>query len=120
MIKDKTTIGVTPENQKVIEVIMDTGFFKEQIDVGKFAMSIAIRYRADINDIHGTDTKWNVGSFDNDGSLRTLIPALFPDCETPYKLLESLINTGLNIVSQSIEQSGHFDLMDWLEEKTEA
>lgn len=77
---------------------METEYFKSQIDAAKFAMAIAIKNQIEPNEFSGTSTIWNQGSFDPNGEIRELIRVLFPETETPYRLVEFYINTGLNIV----------------------
>jgi hypothetical protein len=105
---DKKTIGLTPAGVKAMEQLIGQGCFKDMIDAAKFAMSIAIREGDTPTPIEGANTIWNVGSFDSDGQIRQILPALFAGCDTPYRAAESLIDQGLAKVKQLIE-AGHFD-----------
>jgi hypothetical protein len=64
--------------------------------------------------VEGASTKWNVGSFDPNNDLQTLLTALYPEVTTPYRLLEYLIDEGLRLVESHIEQTGVFDVTDLL------
>jgi len=86
MSADKNTIGVTQENREFLDEVISRGFFNDQIDAAKLGLSIAIRQGLPAGEASGVDTKWNVGSFDKDGHLRTLLGALYPDVATPYRL----------------------------------
>ncbi len=109
MPTDKNTIGVTTKAQQILDMIAEQNLFPDQMDAAKFAMALAIRRGAKPSDTPGVDTKWNVGSFDKDGRLRDLIPILFPETDTPYRAVESLMNTGLEILAK--ESGGGFDLL---------
>jgi hypothetical protein len=107
---DKNTIGVTPKAQKILDQMSEDKAFADQMDAAKFAMSIAIRRGAKVGEVNGAGTKWNVGSFDPNGDLRNLLPIIYPDLKTPYRGLESLIDSGLQIVAQDYLKGGKFDL----------
>ena len=92
---DKKTIGLTPVGEKAMEKLMQQGCFKDMMDAAKFAMSVAIRANDAPDAVEGVSTIWNVGSFDSDGQIRQIIPVLYPECETPYRAAESLIDKGL-------------------------
>lgn len=107
---DKNTIGVTPKSQKVLDQMTEAGVFAEEQDAAKFAMAIAIRRGAKPGEVTGASTKWNVGSFDTDGQLRSMLPILFPALKTPYRALESLIDSGLEIIAQDYLKGSSMDL----------
>lgn len=100
MIADKKTIGLTPDNRAIIEDLVQQKFFKEQIDAAKFALSVAINNQIQLGSAEGAETIWNVGSFDTDGNLKSLINSLYPEIDTPYRLVEYFINAGLQIIQQ--------------------
>ena len=108
---DKKTIGLTPEGEKVIQKLMDLNYFKDMMDAAKFAMSFAINDGVQPSHTERAGTIWNVGSFDSDGQLRQLIPILFPNCETPYRAIEHLIDTGLRKIQERFDR-GQFDLSE--------
>ena len=90
------------------------------IDAAKFAMALAINAGANSDErdltVEGATTKWNVGSFDPDSQLRSLIDALYPDVDQPYRLLEFLIDDGLRRVSEHMESVGELDVIALLDE----
>jgi hypothetical protein len=104
---DKKTIGLTPAGEKVMQHLMDLGYFKDMMDAAKFAMSLAIRDGATPSSIEGASTIWNVGSFDSDGQIRQIILALISDCDSPYRAVESLIDHGLQSLFADL-QAGRF------------
>ncbi len=97
---DKRTIGVTGANEQVLSALVAEGLFASEIEAAKFAMAHAIDSGLGRGTSEGTETKWNVGSVDSDGTLRALIEALFPDEGQPYRLVEHLINEGLGLLDK--------------------
>jgi len=92
---DKVTIGLTESGSAVMERLMETPYFNDQLHAAKFAMALAIREHEQPRAIAKTKTVWNFGSFDPDGRLKQLVPLLVPGCEEPYRAIESLIDIGL-------------------------
>ena len=88
---------------------MSLEIFKDMIDSAKFAMSLAINAGAELTHTEKANTIWNVGSFDSDNQLRQIIPILYPNCETPYRAIESLIDNGLRIIKSKIS-AGNLDI----------
>lgn len=66
--------------------------------------------------IDSTDTSWNVGSFDSDGEIRSLVLSLYPDVENPYRTVENLINKGLEEIEYKMNHEDGFDLIELMEE----
>ncbi len=118
MAEDKRTIGVTEAADGVLAVMVEQGHFSDAIDAAKFAMALAISSQANAGDltVDGTTTKWNVGSFDPDSQLHSLLAALYPDVDHPYRLLEFLIDDGLHRVSEHMESIGELDVIALLDE----
>ena len=67
METDRKTIGLSSINKSIIEKLIDQGLFKEQMDVARFALALAVREEIDLEEVIGAETVWNVGSFDPDG-----------------------------------------------------
>jgi hypothetical protein len=115
---DKKTIGVTDRGAPVLDTMVRDGRFGDAIDAAKFAMGVAIRGGIGQGvanpSVEGSGTKWNVGSFDPSNDLQTLLVALYPEVQTPYRLLEYLIDEGLRLVAEHIEESGAFDVTEML------
>lgn len=120
MAEDKRTIAVTEAADRVLAEMVEQGHFSDGIDAAKFAMALAISSGAKQDEqnliVESTTTKWNVGSFDPDSQLRSLIAALYPDVDQPYRLLEFLIADGLDRVSEHIESVGELDVIALLDE----
>ena len=82
------------------------------------ALAINAGANADEQDllVEGTTTKWNVGSFDPDSQLRSLLDAFYPDVDQLYRLLEFLIDDGLHRVREHMESVGELDVIALLDE----
>jgi hypothetical protein len=106
MAADKKTIGITKANAAPLSQLVTAGQFGSELDAAKFAMSYAITQGTPAGIADGAETKWNVGSVDPDGSLRSLIEALFPDETEPYRLTEHLMNEGIRGLTDLLEEGG--------------
>jgi hypothetical protein len=108
MNPDKKTIGIAASNASALANIASIGRFASELDAAKFAMAYAIKEGVSIGSFDSVDTKWNVGSFDPDGSMRSLLEALFPDTNEPYRLAESLMNEGIKHLDEALSSNGDF------------
>lgn len=95
---DKKTIGITPSGKRILSDLMKTEQFSTEIDAAKFALAVAVKRGAALGAAEGADTKWNIGTVDPDQSLRLIIESLYQDVTEPYRVIESLIDQGLNFV----------------------
>jgi len=122
MAKDKKTIGVSAESQKILDLISDKTAYPDQIDSARFAVSYALAKGLEPQESTDLSTKWNIGSFDSSGDIRAAILAYHPTCETPYRYAEGLLGSGLSELSEHIEIQGQLDfelILDELSEQTE-
>lgn len=92
---DKRTIGITSANEKNLAALVLAGNFGSELDAAKFALAYAIRNDVPPGTAEGSNTKWNIGTVDGDGSLRSVVEAVFDGVTEPYRLIEYLINEGL-------------------------
>lgn len=92
---DKRTIGITSANEKNLAALVLAGNFGSELDAAKFALAYAIRNDVSAGTAEGTNTKWNIGTVDSDGSLKSVVEAVFDGVAEPYRLIEYLINEGL-------------------------
>ena len=105
-LNDKTTIGLTNENKLILDQIKEKTYFKDEMDIAKFAMSYAILYWKDEPySGSGYGTKWNVGTFDNGNKLKTLLSLIEPDNAEPYRRIEELSNMGLFLIGKHLEEN---------------
>jgi hypothetical protein len=95
---DKRTLGVTEANERRLASLVEAGHFGSELEAAKFAMAHAIKEGAKPVPLEGAGTKWNVGTVDPDGSLKALIETLHPEVEEPYRLVEQLMNEGLQML----------------------
>lgn len=103
---DKKTIGLTPAGERAIARLMEQGWFKDRLDAARLAMAVAIRAGDVPRAVEGANTIWNVGSFDADGQMRQILPVLYPNCKTPYRAAESLVDRGLQRLAEQLEAGG--------------
>ncbi|SAK75036.1 hypothetical protein AWB76_04844 [Caballeronia temeraria] len=102
MSVDKKTIGISKTNAAALNALVAAGRFGSELDAAKFAMAYAIKLGLPAGVSDGADTKWNVGSVDSDGSLRSLLEAFFPASLEPYRLAEYLMNEGIRRLSDTL------------------
>jgi hypothetical protein len=112
--RDRESIGLTSETQAILADIEARGWFLEGQDVARFCMAYAIRAKVPEGATTGTETRWAAGNFDKTGEIRALIAALYPNCQTPIRLMEHLVNEGLRMVATRMrsETVGPGELMD--------
>ena len=101
MATDRKTIGITPAGARTLDSLVVAGHFPSEMDAAKFAMAHALATNVTPGSVDGAVTKWNVGTFDGDGTLRSVLEALLPNEEEPYRLLEQLINEGLRLLDSA-------------------
>lgn len=106
MATDKKTIGISKANSAALNTLVAAGRFGSELDAAKFAMAYAVKLGLPAGTADGTETKWNVGSVDPDGSLRSLLEALFPTSSEPYRLAEYLMNEGIKHLVETLSGGG--------------
>lgn len=111
---DKKSVGLTPETQAILSEIEQTGWFVEGQDIARFAFAYAIKQGVVEGTTKNTDTRWAVGNFDESGEIRAVLAALYPQCDEPVRLLEHLVNEGLQLLGVRIRSAavGPADLMN--------
>jgi len=110
--EDKRTIGVTPEGEACLRAIMTTGWFNEDIDVYRLAISVALVHGLikSSSEMIGVGTKWST-AIDEGGKIRSLIIGLSEEpIARPYAYAEALAAAGLeylknHLVDQNAELS---------------
>jgi hypothetical protein len=101
--RDKNTLGMTPEGQEDLRKVMETKWFDTEMDAFRLAVAVALGQGLDVqDDLHGTDTKWNVGSLDRDGQMKTLIRTRLPDIQRPYEYAEKLADAGMRFLREGL------------------
>jgi len=102
---DKKTLGVTPEGAALLQSVMDTGWFNDEMDVYKLAISLAYANGLIESDTKmvGLTTKWNVGTLDPDGLLRSMVKAFEKEkIDRPYACAEKRASAGLRFIKREI------------------
>lgn len=112
MASDKKTIGITKANATALSNLVIAGRFGSELDAAKFAMAYAVKKGTPPGNTEGAETKWNVGSVDPDGSMRSLLESFYPTDEEPYRLAEHLMNEGIKSLAELLGANG--DLYDTL------
>ena len=103
MEKDRKSIGLTPQTQKILADIEGQGWFRDAQDIARFALAYAVKTNVPEGTTENTETRWAVGNFDDTGEIKTLLGAIYPGCETPVKLMEHLVNEGLKLLARKLE-----------------
>jgi hypothetical protein len=111
MESDKKTIGLTPDNRKIVEVLKNQDWFYEQIDMARFALSISIDNEIPPGKVENAETVWNVGSFDPEMEIKNLLQTLYPE-HPPYRLAEFYLNKGLEIIGEKLEENPYLNVKD--------
>ena len=118
MAEDKKTIGLTSANKIIMDEVVEKGGFKRDMDAAKFAFALAVSCGCESEAVEGAGTIWNVGSFDEGGDLKALAQNLFPKTATPYRVLESLMNTGFGLLAAEMKDNPEFRIDDLLRRET--
>lgn len=118
MAEDKKTIGLTDANKAVMDQVVEKTGFKLDMDAAKFAFALAVSRNCEPGALEGAGTIWSVGGFDEGGEIKALIQNLFPANETPYRALESLMNSGFAILSTELAAAPTLRIQDLLKQET--
>ena len=103
--EDRRTLGVTAEGANMLDQIMETGWFAEEMDVFKTSISLAFANDLFINpsEMTGVATKWNVGTLDPDNSLRLMVYSLSQQrVARPYAHAEARAAAGLEFLKRRL------------------
>ena len=118
MAEDKKTIGLTDANKVILDQVVEKSGFKQDMDAAKFAFALAVHRGCEPAPVEGAGTIWNVGSFDEGGDLKALVQNLFPNAESPYRALESLMNEGFKLLSNEMKANPSLRIEDLLQKET--
>ena len=111
---DIKNIRVSEKSNSVLEDLSKTqGLFKDAIDAARFSFSYALNNNLDtdfaLNNYstgQASFNKWDIGAFDTDGAIRLLILKRHPESECPYRIMQTIVNLGLESISNKIPNSG--------------
>src|SRR5438045_3923846 len=104
-VPEKTTVGVTESGAAHLTEVIASGWFSEEIDAYRVAISIALRkgIATPQADMSGVRTKFNTGSLDGDGSLGRVLEAFgLPDGDSKYSYAQRLADAGLACLAQNL------------------
>ena len=107
LVPGRATFSLTLEANEVVDDLCRRLPMAERMDAAKIGLAFAIRQTLPPAGRRepgaGAGTTWGVGSFDNDGQLRDLVRAIYPESgEDPYVLIEALMNQGLVAIRDQI------------------
>ena len=102
-MKDKVDIGLSGEGREHLQRIMDTGWFSDDQDAGRFCLAYAVRAGVGHGEVAGARTKWSSGNFDASGEIRSLLSVFYPETSTQVRLMEHLVDAGLALVRRRID-----------------
>ena len=95
---DKRTLGVTADGAEALEKIMSTGWFPEEMDAYRVAISLAFAndLMKNPSEMTGVATKWNIGTLDPDDVLLSMAVAFSDEhVDRPYAHAEARAAAGL-------------------------
>ncbi|GEJ56643.1 hypothetical protein [Anaeromyxobacter diazotrophicus] len=101
-MNDLDTIGLTPDSRRALTELEAKGWFQDGQDAARFCMAYAIRAKLPEGVTEDRTTQWAAGNFDKSGEIRALLAALYPDCQTPVRLMEHFVNQGLVMVAARV------------------
>lgn len=107
---DRKTIGVTRAGAAVLAQICGGRPFQTELDAARFATSLAIAKADWPQSRIETETKWNVGSFDPKGDLKSILEMIKGPVDEPYRVIEALLDRGLQELASHLQVHGALDL----------
>ena len=117
MAEDKKTIGLTDANKVIMDHVVEKTGFKLDMDAAKFAFALAVSRKIEPGSLEGAGTIWGAGNFDDTGEIKALIQNLYPGNETPYRALESLMNSGFSLLDAELKATPALRIQDLLKQE---
>jgi hypothetical protein len=111
---DKEQIGLTAAGAAVMDRVLATGYFAGKDDVAKLAIALAVQSEVPAEGVRGAETTWHTKGLDSDGDLRTAVSLAYPKVTEPYRVIEGLIDIGLQLIGEHIERRGELVLPELL------
>jgi hypothetical protein len=103
----KVQIGLTAANLDRLEEIAERGWFSsEHQEIGRFCLAYAIRARVPAGTTSQVRTTWGSGGFDPTGELRAVVEAIYPGTDDLVRLMQHLINEGIQMVHSEMQKPG--------------
>ena len=114
---DRRTLSASNSANDALSRLVVYGWFDDQIEAYRVAIAVALA-----NDLTSDDapmrenvtTKYNVGSVDPEGKLRTLVQIMRPEEERPYAAMEVLAEAGLHFILRNLDEENRMlsDILD--------
>lgn len=116
---DRTTVGATERGRQVMKWLKEESIFPTEMDAYRFAIALGISL-GKRTPLASRQTSFNIGSFDADGSVATLVQSMLAtDTGQVYRAAEELAETGFLEMAKSIDV-GEFRFADMLDKAKQA
>lgn len=104
--EDRKQIGLTDEGKATVALLTEQlGWFGEAQEAARFALACSVREGIKPGQTAGTvETRWSPDLFDPTGEIRSLLRAMYPENETPVRLMEYLIDEGLRRIAAMTDE----------------
>lgn len=120
-MSDYQNLHVSAEATANIETLKDKYKFSTFASALKFAIIYALKYHKNDMDFDQLDklypsdgTNLHVGTVDEDGILRRLIPILYKDCDTPYRYARVAAIYGAEKICVKLKEGENVSFSDLL------
>jgi|SRR5688572_16262670 len=111
---DRRTVGASEKGRRVLKWLTEQAIFPEEMDAYRFAIALGLSV-GKRTALVGRQTSFNVGSFDKDESMATLVRSLLPiEVSQTYRAAEELAETGFDLIAPAME-TGEFRFEDMIE-----
>ena len=117
MAEDYVNIRLSLSASDIAARIEESKLFESKLHVARFAMAYAIKnYFDEIDplkidsDSDASGLNYNVGSVDGDNFISRLIEALYPNENTPYKIVRGLMIFGLEKLGELLDKGQLYPL----------
>jgi hypothetical protein len=112
--EQKITIATSDTGQIVLTQLTEAKVFKEEMDAYRFAIGLGLVLNKR-TPLSSRKTKFNIGSFDKDRTVASLISALMPEAASDaYRAAEELAETGFAKMLPTVS-TGEFRFSDWFD-----
>lgn len=102
---DKSSLGVTDRGSRNLDELMETGWFAEERDAFKLAITVALSEGiiTEESEMSGRTTKWHRQGVDADLKLKELLRLIEPEAgDEPYNYAERLADAGLELLNNRL------------------
>ena len=121
---DISNIRVTEVNNAFLQrLVTEEKLFKDDKTAAIFAVSYAINNDFDksITDDYilpsPTINKWDATSVDSTGALRMIVKIRHPDIECPFRVIQAIMNVGLNKMREESPETGFIKISKFIKKE---